>query len=239
MRVQQLLDAASSTYSYLVWDAESKEAALIDPVQENAGRDAALVRELGLTLKYTLETHLHSDHITGSGYLRQILNSIVIVHENSRSKYADVLVKDGDFVPLGLNRINILHTPGHTDNHICFYIPGTVFTGDSLLIGSCGRTDYHSGDASAQFESITNRLFAFPDNTLIYPGHDYQGNTCSTIGDEKIHNKNICAGISRDEFIAAMSSNKLDPPERLHEALSSNLNCGMSSTRIRHIPTTP
>ncbi|MDX1698580.1 MAG: MBL fold metallo-hydrolase, partial [Thiohalobacterales bacterium] len=120
MHVKQLFDPHSQTYSYLVWDSDSREAALIDPVREQTGRDVALIRNLGLTLKYTLETHVHSDHVTGAGYLRQALHSIVIVHENSRTKYADVLVKDGDFIPLGRQRIHVLHTPGHTDNHICF-----------------------------------------------------------------------------------------------------------------------
>ena len=165
MRVKQLFDPATSTYTYLVWDTESGEAALIDPVLERAGRDAALVRELNLKLKYTLETHVHSDHVTASGSLRQALNSIIIMHENSRTKYADVLVKDGDFVPLGRNRISIIHTPGHTDNHICFSIPGAIFTGDSLMIGSCGRTDGHSGDPGAQYESIKNRLYETKKHT--------------------------------------------------------------------------
>ncbi len=227
MRVQQLLDPATSTYSYLVWDADSSEAALIDPVLEKAGRYATLVRELGLTLKYTLETHVHSDHVTASGRLRMALNSIIIMHENSRTKYADVLVKDGDFVPLGRNRINIIYTPGHTNNHICFSIPGALFTGDSLMIGSCGRTDGHTGDPGAQYESINNRLYAFPDDTLVYPGHDYLGNTCSTIGKEKSSNPYVGEHVKRDEFITMMNSTRLAPPERLYDALPSNLHCGM------------
>jgi glyoxylase-like metal-dependent hydrolase (beta-lactamase superfamily II) len=237
MRVRQLFDPGSSTFSYLVWDSDSREAALIDPVQEQAGRDADLVRQLGLILKYTLETHVHEDHITGSGYLRQVLNSIVIVHENSRTKCADVLVRDGDFIPLGNQRINILFTPGHTDNHVCLTIPGAIFTGDSLLIGSCGRTDYHSGDAGTQYDSITEKLFAFPDDTLIYPGHDYHGKTSSTIGEEKTHNPQIGAHISRQAFIDAVSRIELDPPQRLFEALPANLHCGLhDGHQLGHSP---
>ena len=231
MRVKQLYEPASSTCSYLLWDEDSKEAALIDPVQNMAGRDVAEIRERGLTLKYTLETHVHEDHITGSGYLRQALNSIVIVHENSRSKCADVLLKDGDFVPLGHQRINILYTPGHTDNHICFTIPGAVFTGDSLLIGGCGRTDYGTGDVGEMYDSITGKLFALPDETLIYPGHGPQDGACSTIGEEKLANPHINGHISRDEFIACMKSIKQDPPQILHDALPSNLRCGVSGYR--------
>lgn len=237
MRVRQLFDSGSSTYSYLVWDIDSHEAALIDPVQEQAGRDAGLVRELGLTLKYTLETHVHGDHVTGSGYLREALNSIVIAHENSRTKCADVLVRDGDFIPLGHQRINILFTPGHTNNHVCLTIPGAIFTGDSLLIGSCGRTDHHSGDPGAQYDSITEKLFALPDDTLVYPGHDYHGKTCSTIGEEKTHNPQIGAHVSRQAFIEAVSSIKLDPPQRLFEALPANLRCGMPAHHTGHSTT--
>lgn len=238
MRVEQLFDSASSTYSYLVWDPDSREAALIDPVQEQAGRDTGLIRELKLTLKYTLETHMHSDHITGSGYLREVLHSIVIVHENSRAKYADVMVKDGDYIPLGRERINIVYTPGHTDNHICLVIPGAVFTGDSLHIGSCGRTDNAQGDAGLMYDSVTDKLFTLPDDTLVYPGHDYQGKTCSTIGEEKRHNPRIGMQISRDEFITKMNDVNFDPPHHLHEAISSNLQCGMPGYQAIRTPAT-
>ena len=238
MRVEQLFDPASSTYSYLVWDTDSREAAMIDPVREQAGRDTGLIRELKLTLKYTLETHMHSDHITGSGYLREVLHSIVIVHENSRSKYADVMVKDGDYIPLGRERINILHTPGPADNHICLTIPGAVFTGDSLHIGSCGHIDLASGDAGLMYDSITGKLFTLPDETLVYPGHDYHGKTCSTIGEEKQHNPRIGMQISRDEFIRKMSDARLAPPHCLHEALPSNLQCGMSGYQAIRTPVT-
>ena len=127
MEIRQLYDDASSTFSYLLWDAASREAAIIDPVHDMARRDIHLVWQLGLKLRYTLETHVHTDHVTGSGYLRQVFNSIVVVHENSLARCADVLVKDGDFIPLGSARLNILNTPGHTNSDICYSIPGTVF----------------------------------------------------------------------------------------------------------------
>ena len=151
MEIRQLHDEVSSTFSYLVWDAASREAAIIDPVHALAQRDAHLIWQLGLKLRYTLETHVHTDHVTGSGYLRVVFNSIMVVHENSLAKCADVLVKDGDFLPLGSARLNILHTPGHTNSDICCSIPGAVFTGDTLLIDSCGRTDYQSGDVFGSF----------------------------------------------------------------------------------------
>jgi sulfur dioxygenase len=232
LELRQLFDPGSSTYSYLVWDQESREAALIDPVEEQVDRDIRLLRELGLKLRYTLETHVHADHVTGSGILRNRLNSIVMVHENSRAKCADVLFRDGDLIPLGSGKIRVLSTPGHTDNDASFAIPGAVFTGDTLLIRGCGRTDFQSGDAGTLFDSITQRLFTLPDSTIVYPGHDYQGRSFSTIAEEKQHNPRLGTGITREEFIAIMNQLKLDPPVRMHEALPSNLRCGNEDSII-------
>lgn len=228
MELRQLFDPESSTYSYLVWDKDSREAALIDPVQDQVNRDISLIRELNLKLKYTLETHLHADHVTGSGTLRQTFNSIVLVHENTRTKCADVQIKGGDFIPLGTGRIYVLYTPGHTDGDVSYLIPGTVFTGDALLIRDCGRTDFQSGDAGTLYDSIMQQLFTLPDDTLIYPGHDYEGRSYSTVIEEKLHNPRIGNNKSRDDFIEIMNGLKLDPPQRIHEALPSNLRCGTS-----------
>jgi sulfur dioxygenase len=226
MEIQQLFDPDSSTYTYLVWDARSGEAALIDPVRQQVGRDIRLVRQLGLKLKYTLETHIHADHITGAGAIRNILNSIVLVHENSRSKCADVLVKDGDFVPLGTQKIHIMHTPGHTNNDVCYLIDGAVFSGDTLLIKGCGRTDFQAGDAGTLYDSISRHLFTLPGDTRVYPGHDYNGRTHSTIAEERLNNPRIRKGITRDEFILSMSQLELAPPQQIHDAWPSNLRCG-------------
>ena len=226
MELRQLFDPESSTYSYLVWDRESREAALIDPVQEQVNRDINLIRELGLQLNYTLETHVHADHVTGSGILRKTFNSIVMVHENSRAKCADVQIKGGDFIPLGTSKIHVLYTPGHTDSDVSYLIPGAVFTGDALLIRDCGRTDFQSGDAGLLYESITQKLFTLPDDTIVYPGHDYGGHSFSSIIEEKLHNPRIGKNTSRDDFIRIMNNLRLDPPQRIHEALPSNLRCG-------------
>jgi len=231
MKLRQLFDPESSTYSYLVWDQESHEAALIDPVEEQVNRDIQLIRELDLKLRYTLETHVHADHVTGSGILRNRLDSIVMVHENSRAKCADVLFRDGDLLPLGSSRIKVIYTPGHTDSDVSFVIPGAVFTGDALLIRGCGRTDFQSGDAGALFDSVTQRLFTLPDSTIVYPGHDYQGKACSTITEERLHNPRLGAGRTREEFISIMNELDLDPPDRMHEALPSNLRCGSQDSR--------
>lgn len=227
MEIRQLHDADSTTFSYLVWEPDSREAAIIDPVHEQAQRDIHLVWKLGLKLRYTLETHVHTEHVTGSGYLRQVFNSIVVVHENSRAKCADVLVKDGDFIPLGGSRLNILHTPGHTSSDICYAVPGAVFTGDTLLVGSCGRTDYQSGDPGQLYDSIMQRLFTLPDDTIVYPGHGAMAPLASTIGAEKASNSRIAQGRRREDFVALMQGLKLAPPARIHEALPSNLRCGL------------
>jgi sulfur dioxygenase len=227
MQIRQLFDPESSTFSYLMWDTDTLEAALIDPVQAQVDRDIQLVRELGLTLKYTLETHVHADHVTGSGLLRQALNSIVMVHENSQTKCADVQIKGGDFIPLGARRINVVDTPGHTDSDISYLIPGAVFTGDSLLIRGCGRTDFQSGDAARLYHSVRQQLFTLPGDTIVYPGHDYQGRCCSTIAEEMVHNPRLGNDKSLEEFVEIMNNLKLAPPKYIHEALPSNLRCGV------------
>lgn len=239
MEIRQLLDPESSSFSYLVWDVDSRKAALIDPVQDQVERDIRLIQELGLMLKYTLETHVHADHITGSGRLRDALNSIVLVHENSKTKCADVLIKDGDFVPLGSSKIHVLFTPGHTDSDVSYLIPGAVFTGDTLLIRDCGRTDFQSGDAGTLYDSITRNLYTLPDDTLVYPGHDYNGRSISTIGEEKAHNPRIGSRTSSAAFISTMANLKLDPPRRIHEALPSNLRCGTQEALPSFLATTP
>ena len=228
MEIRQLFDPESSSYSYLLWDADTLDAALIDPVRSMVGRDIQLIRELGLSLRYTLETHIHADHITGSGMLRSAMDSIVLVHENCRSKCPDVLLKDGDRIPLGKGRINVIHTPGHTDCDVSYTIPGMAFTGNTLLIRSCGRTDYHSGDSGTLFDSITRRLFTLPGDTFVYPGHDYNGRAYSTIAEEKAYNPQLGNGTSRDRFISIMQNLQHEQPQSFRDALPSNLQCGLS-----------
>jgi glyoxylase-like metal-dependent hydrolase (beta-lactamase superfamily II) len=228
MEVRQLFDPESSSYSYLLWGPSSREAALIDPVHDQVARYIQLIRELGLKLFYTLETHVHADHVTGSGLLRETLNSIVLVHEDCGSKCADILLRDGDRIPLGSGKITIMHTPGHTTGDVCYLIPGIAFTGDTLLIRGCGRTDFQSGDPGTLFDSITQRLFTLPDDNIVYPGHDYSGRSYSTIGEEKAHNPRIGQGKSRNDFISIMNNLKLDPPQHMREALPSNLRCGIT-----------
>jgi glyoxylase-like metal-dependent hydrolase (beta-lactamase superfamily II) len=227
MESRQLFDAETSTYTYLVWDAKTREAALIDSVDTQIDRDLQLISELGLDLKYTLETHIHADHITASGKIREKLGSKAVVHRNSGSDCADILVVDGDSILLGNQQIHILETPGHTDTCISYSIDGVVYTGDALLIRGCGRTDFQAGDAGTLYDSIHHKLFSLPDDTIVYPGHDYRGFCCSTIGEEKAYNPRLGNNRPKQEFVDLMNSLELDPPKKIAEAVPGNLECGL------------
>lgn len=229
MHIEQLFDPATSTYSYLLWDETTKQAALIDSVKEQVQRDAELIRQLGLDLRYTLETHIHADHVTGSGELRALFASKAAVHKHSQADCADILLDDGDTIVLGDESIRCIYTPGHTNTDISYAIEGAVFTGDALLINGCGRTDFQSGDAHALYHSITQRLFTLDDDTRVYPGHDYHGFTASTIGREKRFNPRLGNGKSEAEFVQIMESMQLDPPARIDIAVPGNLHCGIQA----------
>jgi len=226
MNIRQLFDKDTSTYTYLLWDEVSREAALIDSVREKVDRDAQLIDELGLSLRYILETHIHADHVTGSDSLRNKTGAKVLVHKNSGSQCADRLLEDGDEIRLGESVIGAMYTPGHTNTDISYVVDGVVFTGDTLLIRGTGRTDFQSGDAGASYDSITGKLFRLADNTVVYPGHDYHGFTRSTIGEEKQWNPRVGGGKSREEYIAIMQSLDLPKPARIDEAVPGNLACG-------------
>jgi len=227
MNIEQLFDPVTSTYSYLLWDQKSRQAALIDSVKEHVERDIKFIKQLGLELKYTLETHIHADHVTGSGLLRDEFGSQAAVHKNSQSDCADILLSDGDKLKLGDEVIDIIYTPGHTDTDISYNIGTSVFTGDALLIGGCGRTDFQSGDAKTLFHSITQKLFTLNDETIVYPGHDYNGFTNSTVGREKAFNPRLGGDKSEETFVAIMDGLILDPPARIDIAVPGNLQCGL------------
>ena len=229
MNIRQLFDANTSTYTYLLWDEESRETALIDSVIEQADRDEKIITELGLNLTWLLETHIHADHITASGELRRRKpqTAKVALHKASGSSCADRLLQDGDEIRLGNQVIKVLYTPGHTDTDVSYLIDGAVFTGDALLIHGSGRTDFQSGDAATGYDSITGKLFTLPDETKVYPGHDYKGQTVSTIGEEKEFNPRIGGGRSREEYIAIMNGLKLAKPARIEEAVPGNMACGL------------
>ncbi len=229
MRIEQLFDPATSTYSYLLWDEKTKQAALIDSVKEQLARDTKLIKQLDLDLKYTLETHIHADHVTGSGLLRDEFNSQAAVHKNSESECADILLSDGDTLNLGDQTIAVIYTPGHTNTDISYHIEGVLFTGDALLINGCGRTDFQSGDAKALYHSIIEKMFTLDDETIVYPGHDYNGFTSSTIGREKTFNPRLGNNKTELEFVEIMGSLILEPPARIDVAVPGNLQCGLKA----------
>ena len=227
MIFKQLFDAETWTYTYLIADPVSKEAVFIDPVNTHTDDYIALLEEHGLQLKYSLETHVHADHITASGHLRQLLGAQTGVSQLCGAETADIQIQDGDiFEFAGGEQIKVIATPGHTRGSLSFLWRDRVFTGDSLLIGGCGRTDFQGGDAGAQYDSITQRLFTLPDDTLVYPGHDYQQHWVSTIRQERITNPRL-AGKTREEFIEVMKNLNLPKPRLIDEAVPANRRCGL------------
>ncbi|MGZ3417759.1 MAG: MBL fold metallo-hydrolase [Polyangiales bacterium] len=230
MRVRQLFDQTSSTYTYLVWDEESREAALIDSVREQIDRDLKLISELGLTLRHVLDTHVHADHVTGAGGIRERTGVRTVMGKRGAA-CADLQLGEGETLALGKTVVRVIETPGHTDESVSYVVDGAIFTGDALLIRGCGRTDFQNGDSGTLFDTITHRFFTLPDDTIVWPAHDYRGQTSTTIGEEKRFNPRV-AGKSRDEFIAIMDSLHLPPPAKIAEAVPANRACGMPAREV-------
>ena len=230
MLFRQLFDKESSTYTYLIANSSTREAALVDPVLEQVERDLKLLKELELTLKFCLETHVHADHITGTGRLRELTGCQEIIPINAQASCADRFIRDGEILTLGEVKIRAIETLGHTDSHTAYLINDKcVLTGDALFIRGCGRTDFQSGDAGKLYDSVTQKLFTLPDTTLVYPGHDYRGHTVSTIGEEKRWNPRF-SGRDRASFIELMNSLNLPNPKKMMEAVPANESCGMVAT---------
>lgn len=225
MIFRQLFDADTSSFTYLIADPASRKAALIDPVLEQVDRDLQVVRELGLTLSHVLETHIHADHVTSAGVLRQRTGCMVVVGELG-AEGADRHVRHGDELRVGGLLVQVLATPGHTDDSLSFVVDDRVFTGDALLVRGTGRTDFQNGDPSELWDSITCVLFALPDETRVYPGHDYKGRTMSTIGEERRHNPRV-AGRDRSAFIELMNGLELGMPKRIDVAVPANRSLGL------------
>ncbi len=230
MIFRQLFETKTSTYTYLLACKQSRQAILIDTVRSEVNTYINLLEELQLQLIYTMETHVHADHITGAAWLREQLGSKSIVHRDAGAMCADLLVTDGVRLQLGELVIKVLHTPGHTSGCVSYYLGDRVFTGDTLFINGCGRTDFQEGDPGTLYDSIHNKLFTLPPDTLIYPGHDYNGNTVSTIKQEMAKNPRLGGGKSREEFVEIMNHLDLPYPKFIDEALPANQECGQLAT---------
>lgn len=228
----QLFDAESSTYTYLLADAATRQAVLIDPVLEKIERDLQLINELGVSLKFVLDTHVHADHITASGQIRSRTGCLSAVGAGTEVRCADRLLNEADVLEFGVHKLRVLSTPGHTAGCCSYVVGDLVFTGDALLIRGTGRTDFQEGSASQLYHSVTHKLFALPDETLVYPGHDYKGQTHSTIGLEKKFNPRLGGGRTREQFVQTMSELKLADPKRMHEAVPANKECGQTEKGI-------
>jgi len=224
MLFRQLFDQDTWTYTYLLADREGGEAVIIDPVDTQVDRDYKLINELGLKLVYGFDTHVHADHITGLGHLRDLTGCRAGVSVHGEVPCSDIELKEGDSFRFGKHQVNVIETPGHTNGCLSFLCEGKVMCGDALFIRGCGRTDFQQGDAGTLYDSITQKLFTLPDKTIVYPGHDYRGMLLSTIGEEKRLNPRLA--LSRDAFVEFMNNLDLPNPKRIHEAVPANLACG-------------
>ena len=231
----QLFEPETSTYTYLIADKKTKEAALIDPVLETVDRDLNLIEELGLRLMYVLDTHVHADHITGAGEIRNRTKAKTAVSAESKVDCVDIFLEDGQELLLGDKKIKAIATPGHTDSCMTYAFEGMIFTGDALLIRGCGRTDFQQGSSDKLYDSVHGKLYQLPEDTIVYPGHDYRGQTHSTIGMEKKYNARLAEHKTKDEFKKTMAELKLANPKKIHEAVPANLMCGKTQNkRVLH-----
>lgn len=231
MIFRQMFDSVSFTYTYLLASREGSEALIIDPVLDKVDRYIQLIAELDLKLVKAIDTHVHADHITGLGALRDRTKCITVAGKESGTDVVSMRVSDGDRIDIEGISLKAIHTPGHTDDSYCFLMDKCVFTGDTLFIRGTGRTDFQHGDPMAAYDSIFNKLLILPDETLVYPGHDYKGDTVSTIGEERRCNPRLQVD-SAEEFAEIMNNLKLDNPKLMDVAVPANLKIGMSQDEI-------
>jgi glyoxylase-like metal-dependent hydrolase (beta-lactamase superfamily II) len=238
---RQLFDAESCTYTYLLGDEATHAAVLIDPVLEQLERDCALLAELGLRLECSLETHVHADHVTAAGRLRERLGARLGVGARTGVANADFALADGAVVRAGGVRLEVLATPGHTAGCVTYWCraAGLAFTGDALLVRGCGRTDFQDGDAGALLRSVRERIFALPDETLLFPAHDYRGRTVTSVAEEKRWNPRLGLGVAREAFLALMAGLALAPPKRIAVAVPANLVSGLVACAAAEPPAAP
>ncbi|MGO9697943.1 MAG: MBL fold metallo-hydrolase [Xanthobacteraceae bacterium] len=231
MIFRQLFDSTSGTYTYLLASRPGGEVLIIDPVLERVDRYLQLVRELDLKLVKAVDTHLHADHVTGLGALRDRTQCITVMGEQSHADVVSMRVAEGDRIAIEGVSLDVLYTPGHTDDSYSFRLADRVFTGDTLLIRGTGRTDFQNGDPRAQYDSIFNKLMKLPDDTLVYPAHDYKGETVSTIGEEKFFNPRLKVK-SIDEYVDVMNNLNLPNPKMMDVAVPANMHVGLRQEEI-------
>ncbi|TDU24185.1 glyoxylase-like metal-dependent hydrolase (beta-lactamase superfamily II) [Panacagrimonas perspica] len=229
MIFRQLFEADSSTYTYVLASGVGREALIIDPVRDRLEQYLQLIEDLDLKLVRAIDTHTHADHITALGELRDRTGCITVMGEFTKAQCVSQSIREGESIDLDGVRLQAVYTPGHTDESFSFVLnpskPEAVFTGDVLLIRGSGRTDFQGGDARKSWDSIVGKLFSLPDDTIVYPAHDYRGWTASSIGEEKRCNPRI-AGRTRDEYVAIMENLKLPSPKLMDIAVPANLACG-------------
>lgn len=238
--LRQLFDSATSTFSYLVADPTTREALLIDTVFEQHLRDLALVRELGLTLRYTLETHVHADHVTGAWLLREATGSRIAYSRRSGAEGADLYLGEGHTVRCGSIALGVRETPGHTGGCVTYVLAdeSMAFTGDALLIRGAGRTDFQEGDAAQLFSSVRDKILSLPPACHLYPGHDYAGRSVTTVAEERAHNPRLGDGVREQDFVGYMDNLGLPHPKRMADAVPANLACGRPADPSS-VPATP
>jgi len=225
---RQLFDPESSTYTYLLADGDTREAVIIDPVYEQVRRDVALLEELSLRLLYSLETHVHADHVTGAWTLRTRTGCTIALSAASHAEGADRYLQDGERIHFGARYLEIRSTPGHTGGCLTYVLDNLsrAFTGDCLLIRGCGRTDFQEGDPQVMYRSVHDRIFSLPDDCLLYPAHDYRGLTVTSVGEEKQYNPRLGGDLNANDFAGYMNNLGLAHPKKLDIAVPANLKCG-------------
>jgi sulfur dioxygenase len=226
MLFRQMFERESSTYSYLLAARKGGEALIIDPVKEELPKYLQLIRELDLRLVFALDTHVHADHVTALGDLRAATDCVTLMGAQTRAECVSRKLTDGERIRIDGIELQAIYTPGHTDDSYSFVLPDRVFTGDTLLIRGTGRTDFQNGDPRAQYDSLFNKLLRLPDDTLVYPAHDYKGWTVSTIAEERAHNPRLQAK-TEQQYVALMNSLKLANPKLMDVAVPANLSCGI------------
>ena len=225
MIFKQLFDTKSSTYTYIIASAKGREAMIIDPVIENVGEYIKLLKELDLKLVKVIDTHIHADHVTGASKLKDITNCSTIMGDHTPAETVEIKVKDEEYISLDKLKIKAMYTPGHTSDSYSFLMNNYLFSGDTLLINGTGRTDFQNGNSKDAYNSIFNKILKLPDETLLYPAHDYKGEKVSTIGKEKKYNPRLQVD-SVDEYIEIMNNLDLKKPISIEENISKNLKLG-------------